>query len=156
VPRQLIITEIAVPQARAWELLTNPKEFSFWAPNVRELEMDPADSFHEDSIRRFRLNVADKIETLDTRIIQCKTGESFTESPIGGSMRLHEKVEHMKLIYRIELVDDKTCSLTFTLDYKMKGLFNQLLEKVIIGSFTTQLRLWFERLKTYAETGRPV
>lgn len=155
-PRQLIITEITVPQARAWELLTDPKEFSFWAPNVRDLEMDPTNSFGEDSIRRFRLNVADKIETLDMRIIQCKMGESFTETPIGGSMRLHEKVEHMKLIYQLELVDDKTCSLTFTLDYKMKGLLNQLLEKVIVGGFTSQLRLWFERLKTYAETGRPV
>ncbi|MDD5088275.1 MAG: SRPBCC family protein [bacterium] len=154
--RQFIITEIAVPQARAWELLTDPKEFSFWAHNVRDLEMDPPDAFGENSIRRLRLNVTDKIETLDMRIVQCTPGESFTESPIGGSMRLHEKVEYMKLTYHLEAVDDKTCSLTFTLDYKMKGLLNQLLEKLIIGSFTTQLRLWFERLKTYAETGRPV
>jgi hypothetical protein len=31
-----------------------------------------------------------------------------------------------------------------------------MLEKVVMGTFTSQLRLWFERMKTYAETGRPV
>lgn len=155
-PRQLIITEIGVAHDHVWELLTNPKEFSFWAPNVRDLEMDPPNIFAENSIRRFRLNVANKIETLETQITQCTPGEMFAETPTGGSMRIHDKVEHMKMIYRVEPVDEKTCSLTFTLDYKMKGILNQLLEKIIMGGFTSQLRLWFERLKTYAETGRPV
>jgi hypothetical protein len=155
-PRQLIITDIGVPRDRAWELLTNPKEFSFWAPSVRDLEMDPPNTFAEDSIRRFRMDVAGKIETLDTRITHCTPGESFAETPVGGSLKIHEKVEHLKMIYRLEPVDEKSCSLTFTLDYKMKGLFNQLLETIIMGGFTSQLRLWFERLRTYAETGRPV
>jgi ribosome-associated toxin RatA of RatAB toxin-antitoxin module len=83
-------------------------------------------------------------------------GESFAEIPIGGSLKIHEKVEHLKMIYRVESIDAKMCNLTFTVDYEMKGFMNKMLEKVVMGTFTGQLRLWFERLKTYAETGRPV
>ncbi|MBU0508113.1 SRPBCC family protein [bacterium] len=154
--RQMIITEIGVPRERAWELLTDPKEFSFWAPNVRDLELDPPKTFAVDTVRRFRLDVTGKIETLETQITHCTPPEMFAEIPIGGSMKIHEKVEQLKMIYRLETVDAKTCSLTFTMDYKMKGLMNQLLEQIIMGGFTSQLKLWFERLKTYAETGRPV
>ena len=60
------------------------------------------------------------------------------------------------MIYRVTAVEPKVCTFTFTLDYEMKGMMNKLLEKVVMGAFTAQLRLWFERLKTYAETGRPV
>jgi hypothetical protein len=42
------------------------------------------------------------------------------------------------------------------MDYDMKGFLNKALEKVYMGAFTANLRLWFERLATYAETGRPV
>lgn len=154
--RQTILNEIAVPVDRVWHLLTDPKEFAFWAPNVRDLEMEPPNKFEVDSIRHFRLEVAGKIETLDTRVTHVTTGESFAETPIGGSLRIHDRVTHLRMIYRLERVEDKACNLTFTLDYEMKGLLNKLLESVYMGTFISQLRLWFERLKTYAETGRPV
>jgi len=154
--RQIMPIDIAVPRDRVWDLLIDPKAFAFWAPNVRDLELEPKDNFDVDTIRRFRLDITGKIETLETRITHVQNGEMFAETPIGGSMKLHEKVEYLKMIYRLETVEEKSCSVTFTLDYKMKGLMNQVLEKVIMGTFTSQLRLWMERLKTYAETGRPV
>ncbi|MFZ5432419.1 MAG: SRPBCC family protein [Calditrichota bacterium] len=155
-PRDMIINEIGAPRDKVWELLVNAKEFAFWAPNVRDLELEPKDKFDVDTVRHFRLDIAGKIETLDTLITHYQAGEMFAEIPVGGSLKLHEKVEHLKMIYRLEVVEEKTCNLTFTIDYKMKGFFNQLLEKVVMGSFIAQLRLWFERLQTYAETGRPV
>jgi ribosome-associated toxin RatA of RatAB toxin-antitoxin module len=154
--RQTQMIEIEAPADKVWNLLADPKEFSFWAPNVRELDLEPKGRFDVDTLRRFRIDVNGKIETLETRITHCTPGESFAETPIGGSLKIHEKVEYMKLVYRVEPVDKKTSSLTFVLDYEMKGFLNKMLEKVVMGTFTSQLRLWFERLKTYAETGRPV
>jgi ribosome-associated toxin RatA of RatAB toxin-antitoxin module len=154
--RQTQVIEIEAPADKVWNLLADPKEFAFWAPNVRELELVPKGSFGVDTERRFRLDANGKIETLETQITHCVPGESFAEIPIGGSLKIHEKVEHLKMIYRIESIDAKTCNLTFVVDYEMKGFMNKMLEKVVMGTFTGQLRLWFERLKTYAETGRPV
>jgi hypothetical protein len=154
-PRQVILNEIGAAADRVWYLLTDSKEFAFWAPNVRELGLEP-DMFKVDSIRHFKLDVSGKIETLDTRITHLTPGESYAESPIGGTMKLHEKVEHLKMTYRVEPVDDKTSNFIFTIDYEMQGVMNKILEKVVMGAFIASLRLWFERLKTYAETGRPV
>jgi len=154
-PRHTIINEIAAPADKVWTLLADPKEFAFWAPNVRDLVLEP-DRFAVDTVRRFRLDASGRIETLETRITHCLPGETFAESPVGGSIGLHEKVQHLKMIYRVTAVEPKVCTFTFTLDYEMKGMMNKLLEKVVMGAFTAQLRLWFERLKTYAETGRPV
>jgi ribosome-associated toxin RatA of RatAB toxin-antitoxin module len=148
--------EIGAPIEKVWNLVADPKEFAFWAPNVRELDLIPRDSFGVDTTRHFKLDVNGKIETLDMNITHCKVEDSFAETPVGGTLKIHEKVEYMKLIYRFEPVDKKTTSFTFTVDYEMKGFLNKMLEKVVIGAFTSQLRLWFERLKTYAETGRPV
>jgi carbon monoxide dehydrogenase subunit G len=156
VPRQTIINEIDAPADRVWYLLSDAKEFAFWAPNVRDLELEPPDTFKVDTRRHFRLDLNGVIVTLDTQITQLVPGQMFAEIPVGGSMKVHEKVEHLKMIYRVEPVEEKTSNLTFTIDWEMKGLINKLLEKVIMGQFTAQLRLWFERLKTYAETGRPV
>ena len=154
--RQTQMIEIVAPLDKVWNLIADPKEFSFWAPNVRELELEPKSRFDVDTVRRFRLDINGKIETLEMRITHCTPGESFAETPIGGSLKIHEKVEYLKLIYRLEAADPKTTSFTFTVDYEMKGLLNKMMEKVVMGAFTSQLRLWFERLKTYAETGRPV
>jgi hypothetical protein len=154
-PRQVILNEIGAAADRVWLLLTDSKEFAFWAPNVRELDLEP-DVFKVDTIRRFKLDVSGKIESLDTRITHLTPGESYAESPVGGTLKLHEKVEHLKMIYRVEVVDEKTCNFIFTIDYEMQGLLNKMLEKVVMGTFVGSLRLWFERLKTYAETGRPV
>lgn len=154
--RQTQMLEIEAPTDKVWNLLSDPKEFAFWAPNVRELDLDPKGRFDVDTVRRFRLEVNGKIETLDTRITHCKPGESFAEIPIGGSLKVHERVEHLKMMYRVEAVDPKVSTFTFIVDYEMKGLLNKMLEKVVMGAFTSQLRLWFERMKTYAETGRPV
>jgi carbon monoxide dehydrogenase subunit G len=155
-PRQVIINEITVSPEKVWTLLTDPKEFAFWAPNVRDLTTDPKDKFDIDTIRYFRLDMSGKIETLEMRLTHCIPQQMFAEIPVGGSLKLHEKCEHLKLIYRLEPTDEKTCNLVFTLDYEMKGLMNKLLEKVVMGQISNMLRLWFERLKTYAETGRPV
>lgn len=154
-PRQVILNEIAAPADRVWQLLTDCKEFAFWAPNVRDLVLEP-DAFKVDSLRRFRLDVNGKIETLDTKITHLTPGESFAESPCGGSLKLHEKTTHLKMIYRVEVIDEKTCNFTFTIDYEMNGFMNKMLEKVVMGTFIGSLRLWFERMQTYAETGRPV
>jgi ribosome-associated toxin RatA of RatAB toxin-antitoxin module len=154
--RQVIINEIISPADKVWKLITDPKDFAFWAPNVRDLELDPPNKFDVDTIRRFRLDVSGKIETLETRLTHYIEGEMFAEIPIGGSLKLHEKVEHCKMVYRVEVIDAKTCNMTFSIDYEMKGFMNKMLEKVIMGTFTSQLRLWFERLRTYAETGRVV
>jgi ribosome-associated toxin RatA of RatAB toxin-antitoxin module len=155
-PRQNVITEIDAPADRVWTLLIDEKEFAFWAPNVRDLSIEPADKFDVDSVRHFRLDMSGTIETLDTRITHFTKNEMFAEIPVGGSLKVHEKVEYLKMIYRVEPVDEKTTTLQFTLDYDMKGFMNKMLEKVIMGAFTASLRLWFERLKTYAETGRVV
>lgn len=154
-PRQTILNEIAAPIDRVWQLLSDSKEFAFWAPNIRELELEP-DKFAIDTIRRFKLDVNGKIETLETRITHCIPQQMFAETPTGGSLKLHEKVESLRMIYRIEEVDKKTTNFTFTIEYEMKGFMNKMLEKVIMGTFISQLRLWFERLQTYAETGRVV
>jgi ribosome-associated toxin RatA of RatAB toxin-antitoxin module len=154
-PRQTVITEIDAPIDRVWHLLVDEKEFAFWAPNVRDLNLEP-NKFAVDTIRHFRLDMSGTIETLDTRITHFTENEMFAEIPVGGSLKVHEKVEYLKMIYRVEMVEEKTCSLQFTLDYDMKGFLNKMLEKVIMGAFTASLKLWFERLKTYAETGRVV
>lgn len=153
--RQSFITEIGADRAKVWNLLIDPKEFAFWAPNVRDVALEP-NRFEVDTVRHTRLDISGKIETLDLKITHCTPGEYFAEIPVGGSLKIHEKVDHLKMIYRLEDVDEKSCSLTFTIDWEMKGLLNKMLEKVVMGTFTSQLRLWFERLKTYAETGRPV
>lgn len=154
-PKSVQYIEIKAPAAKVWNLLVDPKEFSFWAPNVRDLELS-TDVLKADTVRRFRLDVQGKIETLEMRVTHFTDGESFAESPVGGSLGLHEKTEHLKTVYRIEPVDEKTCTLRFTVDYEMKGFLNKMLEKVVMGTFTAQLKLWFERLQTYAETGRVV
>jgi hypothetical protein len=120
---QSIISEIQSKRSHVWTLLTDPKEISFWAPNVRDLVYEPKDKLAVDTIRHFRLDVAGKIETLDTRITHFIDGEMLAETPIGGSM---------------------------------KGLLAIMFEKVTIGALTAQYRIWLDRLKTYAETGRPV
>jgi ribosome-associated toxin RatA of RatAB toxin-antitoxin module len=154
-PKSVQYIEIKAEAAKVWQLLIDPKEFAFWAPNVRDLELEPA-TFAVGTTRRFRLDVQGKIESLDMKITHFTDGESFAESPVGGSLALHEKVEYLKTVYRIEPVDEKSCTLRFTMDYEMKGFLNKMLEKVVMGTFSAQLKLWFERLKTYAETGRPV
>jgi hypothetical protein len=149
------MTEIFASRDKVWNLLADPKEFAFWAPNVRDLTLEP-NVFDVASHRQFRLDISGKIETLETRITHCIANEMFVEIPIGGSLKVHEKVEYLKMVYRLEADDDKSCSLQFTIEWEMKGLLNKMLEKVVMGAFTSQLKLWFERLKTYAETGRPV
>jgi hypothetical protein len=148
--------EILAKPDHVWELLTVPKEVEFWAPNVRDLEHNPPDRFDVDTVRRYRLDLGGKIETLETRITHCSEGEMFAETPVGGSMKLHEKVSKMKMVFRISEVEDSVCSVHFLLDYEMKGFLGKMFEKIAIGSFASQYRLWFDRLKTYAETGRPV
>ncbi|MBI5059553.1 SRPBCC family protein [candidate division KSB1 bacterium] len=155
-PKSVQYIEILAPADKVWFLITDPKEFQLWAPNVRDLEYEPKGELNVGVTRRFRLDIQGKIETLETTITHCTDGETYAESPCGGSLKLHEKVEHLKMIYRVESVDAKTCTLRFTFDYEMKGFMNKMLEKVIMGTFTSQLKIWFERLKTYAETGRPV
>jgi hypothetical protein len=155
-PKQVVINEIAAPVDKVWNLIVDPKEFAFWAPNVRDLELEPKDNFGVDTLRHFRLETSGKIETLDTKITHFSDQEYFSESPVGGSLKLHEKVEHLRMTYRVEPTDDRKCCLTFTIDWEMKGLLNKMLEKIYIGTFVATLRLWFERLATYAETGRPV
>lgn len=153
---QSIISEIHSKRSTVWNLLTDPKEVAFWAPNVRDLEIEPKNKFEIDTIRHFRLDVGGKIETLDTRITHLIDGEMFAETPVGGSMNLHEKVKYLKLIFRLEDVDDDSCSFVFSIDYEMKGLLGKMLEKITIGAFISQYKIWIDRLKTYAETGRPV
>lgn len=155
-PIQRIINEIKAPAEKVWELLINAEEFALWAPNVRELSHVPKKGFGVDTERHFRLDVSGKIQTLNTRVTHYTEGSVFTESPVGGSMKLHEKVKHLKITYRIEAVEPEVSSLTATIDYEMKGFAAKMLEKIIMGTFISQLRLWFERLTTYAETGRPV
>jgi len=153
---QSIIAEIQSKRSHVWTLLTDPKEISFWAPNVRDLEYDPKNNFSVDTIRRFRLDVGGKIETLETRITHFIDGEMFAETPVGGSMNVKDKVKYMKIVFRLTDVDERSCSITFTLDYEMKGLLAKMFEKVLIGTLTAQYKIWLDRLKTYAETGRPV
>jgi len=155
---QSIITEIQAKRSHVWNLLTTPKEVAFWAPNVRDLEQEPRDRFDVDTVRSYRLDVGGRIETLETVITHCITGEMFAEKPIGGSMKIHEKVEKMKIVFRLmdAETDEKRCSLAFSMEYETKGLMGKLFEKVTIGGFISQYKIWFDRLKTYAETGRPV
>ncbi|MBK6765966.1 MAG: hypothetical protein IPG71_06455 [bacterium] len=155
-PKQIITTEIEAPIEHVWHLLTFPKEIEFWAPNVRDMRIEPNGSFAKDSTRHFNLDLGGKDVTLDTLVTHYMPGEMFAETVTGGSAGVHEKVEHLKVIFRMILLAEKRCALNFTIDYEMKGFMNKMLEKVIMGTLLSQYKLWFERLKTYAETGRPV
>ena len=155
-PKQIITTEIEAADSHVWQLLTTPKEIEFWSPHVRELTMSPSGRFDVDTQRNFRLELQGKQVTLETRITHCIHGEMFAETPVGGSAGIHERVEYLKLIFRIIPLADKRCAVNFTLDYEMKGFLNKMMEKFILGVFLSEYKLWFERLKTYAETGRPV
>ncbi len=142
--------------AHVWNLLTIPKEIEFWTPNVRDLRVEPNGSFAKDSTRHFTLDLGGRNVTLETVITHYMPGEMFAESVTGGTAGVHEKVEHLKVIFRLIELADKRCALNFSIDYEMKGFMNKMLEKVIMGTLLSQYKLWFERLKTYAETGRPV
>jgi len=156
VPKQIITTEIEASTEKVWLALTVPKEVEFWAPNVRDLRVEPNGSFAKDSQRFFNLDLGGRDVTLETTLTHCVPNEMFAESVTGGTAGVHEKVEHLKVIFRLIELADKRCALNFTIDYEMKGFMNKMLEKVIMGALLSQYKLWFERLKTYAETGRPV
>lgn len=136
--------------------LTVPKEIEFWAPNVRDLRIEPNGNFAKDSRRIFNVDLGGKDVTLETTITHLVSNEMFAESVTGGTAGVHEKVDHVKVIFRLIELAEKRCALNFTIDYEMKGFMNKMLEKVIMGALLSQYKLWFERLKTYAETGRPV
>ncbi|MCL4305969.1 SRPBCC family protein [bacterium] len=155
-PKEIVTTEIEAPMEHVWNLLTVPKEVEFWAPNVRELRIEPNGSFAKDSTRHFQLDIAGKDVTLDTVITHYVPGELFAESVTGGSAGVHEKTEHARIVFRLISLAEKRCAVNFTIDYEMKGFLNKMLEKVVMGGVISQYKLWFERLKTYAETGRPV
>ncbi|NUO18778.1 SRPBCC family protein [bacterium] len=155
-PKQIITTEIEAPMSQVWSALTVPKEVEFWAPNVRDLRIEPNGSFAKDSRRIFNLDLAGKDVTLETTITHYVPNEMFAESVTGGTAGVHDKAEHVKVIFRLIELAEKRCALNFTIDYEMKGFMNKMLEKVIMGALLSQYKLWFERLKTYAETGRPV
>jgi len=139
-----------------WELLTVPKEVETWAPNVRDLRIEPVGGFGKDAMRIFTLDLAGKDVTLETRVTHYANGEYYAEEVTGGSAGLHEKVEHLRTSFRFIELAEKRCAVNFTIDYEMKGFMNKMLEKVVMGAFLSQYKLWFERLKTYAETGRSV
>lgn len=155
-PKQTITTEIEAPMSQIWDLLTVPKEVEFWAPNVRDMRIEPAGGFGKDASRIFTIDLAGKDVTLETTVTHYAKGEYFAESVSGGSSGLQDKVEHLRTSYRLIELAEKRCAVSFTIDYEMKGFMNKMLEKVIMGAFLSQYKLWFERLKTYAETGRPV
>ena len=142
--------------SQVWQALTESKEVEFWAPNVRGLEVLPDGVVAKGARRVFNLDLNGKDATLETEITHFVQNEMFAESIVGGSAGIHEKVAHVKLIFRLIELAEKRCALNFSIDYEMKGFMNKMLEKVIMGALVSQYKLWFERLKTYAETGRPV
>jgi len=156
VPKQIITTEIEAPASQVWQALTVPKEIEFWAPNVRNLRTEPDGVIALNMWRFFHLDLGGKDLTLETEVTHCIVNELFAESIQGGTAGIHDKVEHLKVIFRLIELAEKRCALNFTIDYEMKGFMNKMLEKVIMGALLSQYKLWFERLKTYAETGRPV
>lgn len=155
-PKQIITTEIEAPMSQVWQALTVSKEVEYWAPNVRNLKVLPDGVVAKDARRVFELDLNGKDVTLETEITHYVAGEMFAESVVGGSAGIHEKVAHVKLIFRFIELAEKRCALNFSIDYEMKGFMNKMLEKVIMGTLISQYKLWFERLKSYAETGRSV
>ncbi|MCB9366829.1 MAG: SRPBCC family protein [Calditrichaeota bacterium] len=155
-PKETVTTEIEAPMEQVWIYLTVPKEVEFWAPNVRELRIEPSGSFAKDSTRHFKIDLNGKDVTLETQITHYIPNELFAETVIGGSAGIHEKTAHTRLVFRLISLAEKRCAVNFTVDYEMKGFLNKMLEKVMMGGVIAQYKLWFERLKTYAETGRPV
>lgn len=155
-PKQIITTEIESPTERVWQALTVPKEIEFWAPNVRDLRIEPEGALTKDSSRHFNIDLGGKDVTLVTQITHLIHNEMLAETVIGGTAGVHDKVEHLKVIFRLIELAENRCALNFTIDYEMKGFMNKMLEKVIMGALLSQYKLWFERLKTYTETGRTV
>lgn len=155
-PKQIITTEIEAPLEVVWMAITMPREIEFWAPNVRELRIEPDAFFGKDSRRIFKVDLGGRDVTLETIVTHFVPREMFAETVNGGTAGVHEKVEHLRVIFRLIELAEKRCALNFTIDYEMKGFMNKMLEKVIMGALLSQYKLWFERLKTYSETGRPV
>lgn len=148
---------IEAPQEKVWELISEAKETEFWSPNIRDLVHEPAGPVQVGTIRKVRLDVNGKIQTLQTEVTHCDAPNFFTEIPRGVTADWQKKIRAVQLTYRLESEGEERTTLLFTGKYEPVGLLGQLLSKTIgEGMVRSALKQNLERLKTYAETGRVV
>lgn len=148
---------IEAPQEKVWALISEAKETEFWSPNIRDLAHEPAGPVQVGTIRKVRLEIHEKIQTLQTEVTHCDAPNFFTEIPRGITADWQKKVRGVQLTYRLEAEGEERTTLYFTGKYEPVGLIGKLLSKTIgEGMIRNTLKQNLERLKTYAETGRSV
>ena len=152
-----ISVTIEAPREKVWQLITEAKETEFWSPNIRDLAHEPAGPVQVGTIRKVRLEVNEKIQTLQTEVTHCDAPNFFTEIPRGITADWQKKVRGVQLTFRLEAEGEERTTLLFTGKYEPVGLMGKLLSKTIgEGMIRSALKQNLERLKTYAETGRTV
>lgn len=156
-PRVRVVVDIDAPQAKVWHLISDAKETEFWSPNIRDLVHEPAGPLQVGTIRKVRVEANGKVHTLHTEVTQCQPPSFFTEVPCGGDLDWLKRTKSVKLTYRLEAESQTRTTLIFTGQYELAGLWGHIFSKLIgEGMVRAVVKQNFERLKSYAETGRVV
>lgn len=155
--RTQIRVDIDAPQEKVWELITDPKQMELWSPIVRDLSYDPAGPIRVGTIRRARIESKGKVHELYTQVTHCDPPNYFTEVAQGENPFFMGSIKSTQLTYRLEPEGTDQTNFIFTVQFEIPGFLGRLLNKAIGESMLrAAVKQNFERLKTYAETGRVV
>jgi hypothetical protein len=90
-------------------------------------------------------------------VTHCEYLEYFTEVAQGVNPFGMERIKSIQLTYRLEAEEENRTAFIFTAQYDIPGFLGRLINKTIgEGMLRAAVKQNFERLKTYAETGRSV
>ena len=155
--RTQIRVEIEAPREKVWQLITEPKEMEMWSPALRDLTYDPPGAITVGTVRKARIESSGKIRTFYTQVTHCEPPDYFTEAAQGETPFVTGKVTSLQLTYRLESEEKNRTTFIFTAQYDIPGFLGRLINKAIGESMLrAAVKQNFERLKTYAETGRTV
>ena len=152
-----IRVDIDAPQEKVWQLITDPKQMELWSPVLRDLSYDPPGPIRVGTIRRARIESSGKVHEVYTQVTHCDPPNFFTEISQGENRFFMGSVKSPQLTYRLEPEGQDRTIFTFTVQFEIPGFLGRLLNKAIGESMLRAVvKQNFERLKTYAETGRVV
>ena len=152
-----IRVEIEAPREKVWQLITDPKEMEMWSPTLRDLFYDPPGVIQVSTLRKARIEAGGKIKEYTTKVTHCEYPEYFTEVAQGVNPFGMERIKSIQLTYRLEAEEENRTAFIFTAQYDSPGFLGRLINKAIGESMLrAAVKQNFERLKTYAETGRTV
>jgi uncharacterized protein YndB with AHSA1/START domain len=155
--RTQIRVEIEAPREKVWQLITEPKEMEMWSPTLRDLTYDPPGAIQVGTMRKARVESGGKIREFNTQVTHCEPLDYFTEEAQGENPFVMGKVKSVQLTYRLESEEKDRTTFIFTVQYDIPGFLGRLINKAIGESMLrAAVKQNFERLKTYAETGRTV